>query len=91
MRLPIVAVAVLGILSACAPAAPQAAPTAATTQPTAGPQASVSMGYSNIAGAELALWYALDTGAFAAHGVQVDAQLVSGGANTMAALLAGQL
>jgi ABC-type nitrate/sulfonate/bicarbonate transport system substrate-binding protein len=49
------------------------------------------MGYSNIAGAELALWYALDTGAFAAHGVQVDAQLVSGGANTMAALLAGQL
>jgi NitT/TauT family transport system substrate-binding protein len=49
------------------------------------------MGYSNIAGAELGLWYALEKGAFAARNLEVDAQLVSGGANTMAALLAGQL
>jgi NitT/TauT family transport system substrate-binding protein len=49
------------------------------------------MGYSNIAGAELPLWYALEMGTFTSRNLQVDAQLVSGGANTMAALLAGQV
>ena len=75
---------------AAAKPTPPPAPTA-TLQPTALPQASVKMGYSNIAGAELGLWYALDTGAFAARNLDVDAELVAGGANTMAALLAGQL
>jgi NitT/TauT family transport system substrate-binding protein len=88
MRLHMVAVASLLVLSACAPAAPAVAPTA---PPTVLPQSSLKMGYSNIAGAELGLWYALDTGAFAARNLDVDAQLVAGGANTMAALLAGQL
>jgi NitT/TauT family transport system substrate-binding protein len=73
-------------------APPTAAPTLApTAQPTTAPRAALNVGYSNIAGAELTLWYALDTGTFTSRNLQVDAQLVAGGANTMAALLAGQL
>src|SRR5918912_225389 len=87
----LIGAAALVVLSACAPAAPPPAPTAAPPQPTSVPRASLRVGFSNIAGAELGLWYALDTGAFAARNLDVDAQLVAGGANTMAALLAGQL
>src|SRR5947209_1186620 len=76
------------VLSACAPAAPAAAPTA---PPTSAPVTAMSMGYSNIAGGELATYYALEKGAFTSRNLQVDGQLVAGGANTMAALLAGQL
>jgi ABC-type nitrate/sulfonate/bicarbonate transport system substrate-binding protein len=49
------------------------------------------MGYSNITGDELAAWVALDTGVFTRHNLKVDAQLISGGANTMAALLSSQV
>jgi ABC-type nitrate/sulfonate/bicarbonate transport system substrate-binding protein len=73
--------------AATATAVPKPAP---TTVPTPAP-ASLTMGFSNIAGGELAVWYAVDKGAFSSRNLQVDAQLVAGGANTMAALLAGQL
>jgi ABC-type nitrate/sulfonate/bicarbonate transport system substrate-binding protein len=49
------------------------------------------MGYSNITGDELAAWYALDTGAFQRHNLNVDGQLISGGATTTAALVSGQI
>jgi NitT/TauT family transport system substrate-binding protein len=49
------------------------------------------MGYSNITGDELAAWVALDTGIFTRQNLKVEAQLVAGGANTTAALLASQI
>jgi NitT/TauT family transport system substrate-binding protein len=52
---------------------------------------SVTVGYSNIAGDEISLWVAVDQGYFGAHGLNVDAQLLAGGANTVAALLSGQI
>jgi NitT/TauT family transport system substrate-binding protein len=51
----------------------------------------VSVGYSNIAGGELGLWTATEEGYFSRHGVNADVQLISGGANTVAALLSGQI
>jgi NitT/TauT family transport system substrate-binding protein len=51
----------------------------------------IRIGYSNIAGDELPVWVALDQGYFARHGLNVDAQLLSGGANTVAGLLSGQI
>ena len=63
---------------------PFAAPTAAQSD-------TLNVGYSNIAGAELPLWVATDEGYFAKHGLKVTPQLVSGGANTVAALLSGQV
>jgi NitT/TauT family transport system substrate-binding protein len=47
------------------------------------------MGYSNITGDEIAAWVALDNGAFERHNLKVDGQLISGGATTTAALVAG--
>src|SRR5216683_5266569 len=52
---------------------------------------SIAVGYSNIAGDEIPLWVAVDEGYFDAHGLSVDAQLLAGGANTVAALLSGQV
>jgi NitT/TauT family transport system substrate-binding protein len=52
---------------------------------------SLTVGYSNIAGDEISLWVAADEGYFDAHGLSVDAQLLAGGANTVAALLSGQV
>jgi NitT/TauT family transport system substrate-binding protein len=49
------------------------------------------MGYSNIVGDELSAWAAVDWGIFERNGLKVNAQLVAGGANTMAGLLSGQL
>ena len=46
------------------------------------------MGYSNITGDELAAWVALDGGFFKKNNLNVDGQLISGGANTTAALVA---
>jgi ABC-type nitrate/sulfonate/bicarbonate transport system substrate-binding protein len=46
------------------------------------------MGYSNIAGDEIAAWYAMDGGAFQRHNLNVNGQLIAGGANTTAALVA---
>jgi NitT/TauT family transport system substrate-binding protein len=51
----------------------------------------VSVGYSNIAGAQIMLWTAADNGYFTNHGVNADVQLIAGGANTVAALVAGQV
>jgi ABC-type nitrate/sulfonate/bicarbonate transport system substrate-binding protein len=56
-----------------------------------GPPAELKMGYSNITGDELALWVALDTAIFTRQNLKVDAQLIAGGVNTMAALLSGQV
>ena len=67
---------------------------------TLGPQVSVpvvaqadkvSVGYSNIAGGELPLWTAAEDGYFSDNGVNPDVQLISGGANTVAALVSGQV
>ena len=46
------------------------------------------MGYSNITGDELAAWVALDGGYFKKNNLNVDGQLIAGGANTTAALVA---
>ena len=64
--------------------APFSAPAAAQTE-------EINVGFSNIAGAELPLWVATDEGYFSRHGLNVKPQLISGGANTVAALLAGQV
>lgn len=75
-------------------ASPAAAPSVVASPVTgapAGPAANVSMGYSNITGDEIAVYYALDAGVFTRHNLNVSAQLISGGANTTAALLAGQI
>jgi NitT/TauT family transport system substrate-binding protein len=52
---------------------------------------SITVGYSNIAGDELPLWVAMDQGFFSRHALNVDATLLSGGANTVAGLLSGQV
>lgn len=65
---------------------PLASPTAAQTV-----DKTINVGFSNIAGAELPLWVAADEGYFSRHGLTVKPQLISGGANTVAALLAGQV
>ena len=52
---------------------------------------SITVGYSNIAGDELGLWVAVDQGFFTGRGLNVNAQLLAGGANTVAALLSGQV
>lgn len=59
--------------------------------PTAAQSETINVGFSNIAGAELPLWVAADEGYFSRHGLNVKPQLISGGANTVAALLAGQV
>jgi NitT/TauT family transport system substrate-binding protein len=69
-------------------------PVAAAPKPAAapsGPVENVKMGYSNISGDDLAAYYAVETGLFASHNLNVDAQYVAGGANTTAALLSGQI
>jgi NitT/TauT family transport system substrate-binding protein len=72
------------VLVALVALAPGALPAAAQSD-------SITVGYSNIAGDELALWAAVDEGYFSRHGVKVDAQLLAGGANTVAGLLSGQV
>jgi NitT/TauT family transport system substrate-binding protein len=91
-------VAALAVLVSCAPSSPSLPPTtapAATPAPAAtaptGPANKVAMGYSNIAGDEIAAYAALDKGIFARHNLNVDGQLIAGGANTTAALLSGQI
>jgi NitT/TauT family transport system substrate-binding protein len=49
------------------------------------------MGYSNISVDDVASWYATEKGVFTRHNLNVNAQLVAGGANTTAALLSGQI
>jgi NitT/TauT family transport system substrate-binding protein len=82
--------------TAAATTAPTAVPVAkpvVTAAPTTAPAAAatVKVGYSNITGDQLPLWYSSETGLFAAHGLDVDSQLVAGGATTVAALLSGQI
>jgi len=49
------------------------------------------MGYSNISVDDVAAYYAVEKGVFTRHNLNVNAQLVAGGANTTAALLSGQI
>src|SRR5207247_1955154 len=56
-----------------------AGPATAAKQPE-----SITVGFSNIAGDELGLWVAVDEGFFTSHGLNVNAQLLAGGANTVA-------
>ena len=49
------------------------------------------MGYSNIAGDEIAAYEAMDNGIFSKHNLDVNGQLIAGGAATTAALLSGQI
>jgi NitT/TauT family transport system substrate-binding protein len=49
------------------------------------------MGYSNISTDDTASYVAVEDGIFAKHGLDVNAQLVAGGATTTAALLSGQI
>jgi NitT/TauT family transport system substrate-binding protein len=87
--------AALGLITACAPAAAPPPTIAPTVKPTAaagtGRTDTVSMGYSNITGDEIAAWVALDAGVFARHDLTVNGQLISGGATTTASLLSGQI
>jgi len=66
-----------------------AASASAAAKPAAGGLTKVSMGYSNIAGSNLAAWTALDSGYFQKNGLEVDLTLIAGGSRTMAALLSG--
>ena len=59
--------------------------------PAAAQSETINVGFSNVAGGELPLWAAADEGYFSRHGLSVNVQLISGGANTVAALLSGQL
>ena len=67
-----------------APAAPPK-PTGAPAQP-----ASVTAGYSNTSGDVSAVWVAEDGGYFQKHGLDAHVQLVSGGPQSLSALLSGQ-
>lgn len=51
----------------------------------------VTVAYSNITGGQLGLWTAADGGYFSKYGIDADVQLISGGANTVAALVSGQI
>lgn len=62
-----------------------------TSVPAAAKADSLTIGYSNVVGGELPLWMAADEGYFSKHGLNADAQLISGGANTVAALVSGQI
>jgi ABC-type nitrate/sulfonate/bicarbonate transport system substrate-binding protein len=74
-----------GLLFVLMALAPQA------SVPVAAQGVKVSVAYSNIAGGELPLWTATDDGYFNNNGVSADVQLISGGANTVAALVSGQV
>src|SRR5437016_2446647 len=65
------------------------AQTSATAKPSAMPK--LVLGHSQITGNALAAWSAEDGEYFKKNGVDVDAQLMSGGTKTVAALLAGQI
>jgi NitT/TauT family transport system substrate-binding protein len=52
---------------------------------------SIRVGYSNIAADELPLWFGVEDGIFRRNGLNVEAQLLSGGSNTVAGLLSGQI
>src|SRR5207248_2119826 len=76
-----------------APAASASASAKAQTSATAKPSAmpKLVLGHSQITGNALAAWSAEDGEYFKKNGVDVDAQLMSGGTKTVAALLAGQI
>lgn len=65
--------------------------TLAAWVPAAAQADKVAVAYSNITGGQLGLWTAAEAGYFRNHGLDVDVQLISGGANTVAALVSGQV
>src|SRR6266540_6304520 len=79
-----------------ATSAPTTAPTqaAATTAATATPRpccTKVVAAYSNITADDWVMWYAFEKGIFKEQGLDVDMQSINGGAQTSAALVAGQI
>lgn len=96
MRLLAIAVAATLVIGACgggappAPAAGSPAPASPTGTPTLAP-AKLSVVYGNITPANLAPLIAVEAGIFKKNGLDVDLQLIEGGAKSMAALLSGQI
>jgi ABC-type nitrate/sulfonate/bicarbonate transport system substrate-binding protein len=81
-----------------APAAPATQP--ATTAPSVATTAAktplpcckkVVAAYSNVTADNWVMWYAFDKGIFKEQGLEVDMQSINGGAQTSAALVAGQI
>ncbi len=91
--------AILGLACGGAPAATSApsATQAATAAPTAGAKTplpcckKVVAAYSNVTADDWVMWYAFDNGIFKQQGLDVDMQAINGGAQTSAALVAGQI
>lgn len=71
-------------------AAPTASSAAATATPTKTP-VKLTVAYSNLTADNLAQWTAKEGGYFAKNGLDVDLQSINGGAQTSAALVAGQV
>ena len=71
--------------------ATQAATTAPTPAPTAKPLVKVTAAYSNITADDWVMWYAFEKGIFKENGLDVNMQSINGGAQTSAALIAGQI
>ncbi len=80
------AVAAVSILLAGCGSTPSPAPAASQ-----GPPDKLTAAYSNKTGDNLAPWVAKEDRIFEKNRLDVDLQLISGGANTMSALLSGQL
>lgn len=81
-RLSVVWLALI-LATACAPALPAATPTPSITP--------LVVGYSNISTDDTAVYVGVEDGIFRKHGLDVNAQLIAGGATTTAALLSGQI
>jgi NitT/TauT family transport system substrate-binding protein len=78
--------------AATSPAATQATQAAASPTKTARPCCTkVTAAYSNISADDWIPWYAFEKGIFKDNGLEVDLQSINGGAQTSAALLAGQI
>ena len=73
-----------------ASSAPSVAPTTAAKTPLPCCKKVVAA-YSNITGDDWVMWYAFEKGIFKDQGLDVDMQSINGGAQTSAALVAGQI
>jgi ABC-type nitrate/sulfonate/bicarbonate transport system substrate-binding protein len=87
------AVLASGCGAAATPAASGSAPPSASAQAAPKPAGARKfvLGHSQITGNALSSWAAEDGEYFKKNGLDVDAQLMSGGTKTVAALLAGQI
>jgi NitT/TauT family transport system substrate-binding protein len=81
------------VLAACGGSAggPAGSASGAPANSTVLPVVALKIGYSNVTADDLALWVAKDAGMFAKNGIDAELVAINGGAQTMAALLAGQL